>query len=89
MEPLCTSLYDALRPRFILLQRLDDLCELVDILKHEVSKRRPSIQFQNCSARMRKYRYLQAQCSRRPERACGHPQARCGHCAARDFGRER
>ncbi len=45
MEPLCTSLYDALRPRFILLQRLDDLCELVDILKHEVSKRRPSIQF--------------------------------------------
>jgi conserved oligomeric Golgi complex subunit 3 len=35
-EPLCTALYDALRPRFILLQRLDDLCELVDILKHEV-----------------------------------------------------
>lgn len=36
MEPLCTVLYDALRPAFILLQRLDDLCELVDILKHEV-----------------------------------------------------
>lgn len=37
-EPLCTALYDTLRPRFILLQRLDDLCELVDILKHEVPK---------------------------------------------------
>lgn len=36
MEPLCTVLYDALRPQFILLQQLDDLCELVDILKHEV-----------------------------------------------------
>jgi hypothetical protein len=36
MEPLCTVLYDVLRPQFILLQRLDDLCELVDILKHEV-----------------------------------------------------
>ena len=36
MEPLCTILYDALRPRFIQLQHLSDLCELVDILQHEV-----------------------------------------------------
>ena len=36
MEPLCVLLYDALRPRFILLQRLEDLAELLDILQHEV-----------------------------------------------------
>jgi hypothetical protein len=36
MDPLCTVLYDALRPVFIQLQSLDDLCSLVDILKHEV-----------------------------------------------------
>ena len=36
MDPLCTVLYDALRPAFITLQPLEDLCELVDILKHEV-----------------------------------------------------
>ncbi|KAK9817306.1 hypothetical protein WJX72_012420 [[Myrmecia] bisecta] len=36
MDPLCTILYDTLRPAFIQLQDLDDLCELVDILEHEV-----------------------------------------------------
>ena len=36
MEPLCMALYDALRPAFIVLQRLEDLAELVDILKQEV-----------------------------------------------------
>lgn len=36
MDPLCVLLYDALRPRFILLQRLEDLAELLDILQHEV-----------------------------------------------------
>jgi hypothetical protein len=36
MDPLCTLLYDALRPAFIQLQSLDDLCALVDILQHEV-----------------------------------------------------
>ena len=29
-------LYDALRPALIAVQSLDELCELVDILKHEV-----------------------------------------------------
>lgn len=36
MDPLCTILYDALRPVFIQLQSLDELCGLVDILQHEV-----------------------------------------------------
>jgi len=36
MEPLCTILYDLLRPVVIQLQDVDELCELVDILKHEV-----------------------------------------------------
>ncbi|KAK9845860.1 hypothetical protein WJX81_004499 [Elliptochloris bilobata] len=36
MDPLCTVLYDALRPAFIHLAALDPLCELVDILQHEV-----------------------------------------------------
>ncbi|EIE20882.1 Sec34-domain-containing protein [Coccomyxa subellipsoidea C-169] len=36
MDPLCTVLYDALRPVFIQLQSLDELCGLVDILQHEV-----------------------------------------------------
>ena len=36
MDPLCTLLYDALRPAFIQLQSLDDLCALVVILQHEV-----------------------------------------------------
>ncbi|KAF5841503.1 hypothetical protein DUNSADRAFT_12670 [Dunaliella salina] len=35
-EPLCTLLYDALRPPIIMLQDIDELCEMVDILKHEV-----------------------------------------------------
>ncbi len=35
--PLCTILYDALRPRFIQLQDLDELCQLIDILQQEVS----------------------------------------------------
>ena len=36
MDPLCTVLYDALRPTFIQLQSLEALCNLVDILQHEV-----------------------------------------------------
>ncbi|MEW5317182.1 MAG: hypothetical protein WDW38_008507 [Sanguina aurantia] len=36
MEPLATMLYDALRPHIVQLHHLDELCELVDILKHEV-----------------------------------------------------
>ena len=36
MDPLCTVLYDALRPVFIQLQSLESLCSLVDILQHEV-----------------------------------------------------
>ena len=36
MEPLCTILYDVLRPLVVHLQDVDELCELVDILKHEV-----------------------------------------------------
>jgi hypothetical protein len=35
MDPLCTVLYDALRPAFIQLADLGSLCELVDILQHE------------------------------------------------------
>ena len=31
-------LYDALRPALIAVQSLDELCELVDILKHEVRR---------------------------------------------------
>ena len=38
MDPLCTVLYDALRPAFIQLQSLEALCSLVDILQHEVSQ---------------------------------------------------
>lgn len=37
MDPLATILYDALRPRFIHLHELEELCEIVDILAHEVS----------------------------------------------------
>ncbi len=36
MDPLCMALYDVLRPACVHLQDLDDLVELVDILKHEV-----------------------------------------------------
>ncbi|KAJ1691405.1 hypothetical protein LUZ63_015560 [Rhynchospora breviuscula] len=36
MDPLCTYLYDTLRPRLIHEANLDALCELVDILKVEV-----------------------------------------------------
>ncbi len=36
LEPLATILYDWLRPRFVQLHDFDELCELVDILKHEV-----------------------------------------------------
>jgi len=38
MDPLCQVLYDVLRPAFITLQPLEELCELVDILKHEVRR---------------------------------------------------
>lgn len=38
MEPLATMLYDTLRPHIVQLQHLDELCELVDILKHEVGQ---------------------------------------------------
>ncbi|EFJ48495.1 component of oligomeric golgi complex 3 [Volvox carteri f. nagariensis] len=36
LEPLATMLYDQLRPAVVNMQDLDELCELVDILKHEV-----------------------------------------------------
>ncbi|GLC45161.1 hypothetical protein PLESTB_000428800 [Pleodorina starrii] len=36
LEPLATMLYDQLRPAVVIMQDLDELCELVDILKHEV-----------------------------------------------------
>ncbi|KAG2444178.1 hypothetical protein HYH02_009116 [Chlamydomonas schloesseri] len=36
LEPLATMLYDHLRPAVVVMQDLDELCELVDILKHEV-----------------------------------------------------
>ncbi|KAL0022928.1 hypothetical protein WJX77_008565 [Trebouxia sp. C0004] len=36
MDPLATILYDALRPQFIHIHALDELCEVVDILTHEV-----------------------------------------------------
>ncbi|XP_006660180.1 conserved oligomeric Golgi complex subunit 3 isoform X1 [Oryza brachyantha] len=36
MDPLCTYLYDTLRPRLIYEGNIDSLCELVDILKVEV-----------------------------------------------------
>ncbi|KAL6746597.1 component of oligomeric golgi complex 3 [Haematococcus lacustris] len=35
-EPLCMLLYDVLRPAIIVLPDIDELCEMVDILKHEV-----------------------------------------------------
>jgi hypothetical protein len=35
-DPLCTLLYDVLRPAIIGLHDVDELCELVDVLKHEV-----------------------------------------------------
>ena len=38
MEPLCGVLYDVLRPLVVQLQDVDELCELVDILKHEVGE---------------------------------------------------
>jgi hypothetical protein len=37
-EPLCGLLYDQLRPAVVLQQDLDELCELVDVLKHEVGQ---------------------------------------------------
>lgn len=36
LEPLCTILYDSLRPTFISMSEMDQLCELVDIMRHEV-----------------------------------------------------
>ncbi|XP_074280825.1 conserved oligomeric Golgi complex subunit 3 isoform X2 [Silene latifolia] len=36
IDPLCTHLYDTLRPKFIHETNLDFLCELVDVLKVEV-----------------------------------------------------
>ena len=38
MDPLCTVLYDALRPAYIQLAAVEPLCELVDILQHEVQR---------------------------------------------------
>jgi hypothetical protein len=37
LEPLGQLLYDVLRPRLVLVQDVDHLCELIDILTHEVS----------------------------------------------------
>lgn len=36
VDPLCTLLYDAVRPALIGVQDIDALCELVDILRLEV-----------------------------------------------------
>ncbi|KAG0477708.1 hypothetical protein HPP92_012427 [Vanilla planifolia] len=36
IDPLCTYLYDILRPKLIYQANLDSLCELVDILRVEV-----------------------------------------------------
>ncbi|KAI3426341.1 hypothetical protein D9Q98_008714 [Chlorella vulgaris] len=36
VDPLCTLLYDAVRPALITVQDIDGLCELVDILRTEV-----------------------------------------------------
>ena len=36
VDPLCTILYDMLRPAIIQLSSLDQLCELIAILQHEV-----------------------------------------------------
>ncbi|GFR40890.1 hypothetical protein Agub_g1542 [Astrephomene gubernaculifera] len=36
LESLATMLYDQLRPAVVVMQDIDELCELVDILKHEV-----------------------------------------------------
>ena len=36
LQPLGQLLYDALRPRLVQLQDIDLLCELIDILHHEV-----------------------------------------------------
>lgn len=37
VDPLCTLLYDAVRPALITVQDIDGLCELVDILRTEVT----------------------------------------------------
>lgn len=42
MDPLATILYDALRPHFIHLHALEELCEIVNILTHEASCLRSS-----------------------------------------------
>jgi hypothetical protein len=40
VDPLCTQLYDAVRPALIGVQDIDALCELADILRLEVGGRR-------------------------------------------------
>jgi hypothetical protein len=36
LEPMCNILYDALRPTCIMISDIDQLCELVEIMRHEV-----------------------------------------------------
>lgn len=56
MDPLCTVLYDALRPVFIQLQSLEALCSLVDILQHEVHSTRTTIAIMNCIVLLQLFR---------------------------------
>lgn len=53
MEPLCNILYDVLRPLLVQLQGVDELCELVDILKHEVRAAMHSYPFRRKTYRLR------------------------------------
>lgn len=50
IDPLCTQLYDVLRPRFIQCADLDLLCELVDILKAEVLEEQLARRGDTCAA---------------------------------------
>lgn len=71
MEPLCGVLYDVLRPLVVQLQDIDELCELVDILKHEVGVRAGG-GGEGLERRGGRVRDLEEGAAR----ACGHPEAR-------------
>lgn len=36
LDPMCNILYDALRPTTITMSDMDQLCELVEIMRHEI-----------------------------------------------------
>lgn len=71
MEPLCGVLYDVLRPLVVQLQDIDELCELVDILKHEVGVRAGG-GGEGLERRGGRVRDLEEGAVQ----ACGHPEAR-------------